>query len=144
MENRPIQRYQVIEIQIPTGTTATQFQIPDQPQLRNSRIWQIEAYINGNITKSPVSGSDLLSVADSQRCFLSLYEGDLERVKNIPLLRLNNMQTGTTTTPFVANASNFNGIIISWTKSFLKFWQAAPTGGVVVALGVTYTDENNL
>lgn len=144
-----IQRYQAIEIPIPNGTTSTQFNIPDQPQLTGSDgnpvvIDAIEAYNDENIPYSPVSGSLLVTVADFKNCNLNLYQGDLIILNNLPLQILNNVGTGQGNAfdgAVVNKALLRNLINISWTKSFINFKNTAGpiTGDKVFVLGVYYS-----
>lgn len=144
--NVPITRYEVIEINIPTGTTLTQFNFPDMPNLRNAKILAVE-YISGIlVTKSPNTLSEPLSFNNAASCFVNLYQGDLQRIKNLPLVFLNpytiNDTTGANNVTHAYNQTRFNGIIVSWTKCFIKFSQA-PDGGTVVSFGVTYVQPED-
>jgi hypothetical protein len=131
-------RYEVIEVQVPTGATLTQYQFPDKPNLRNAQITAIEYIAAGNTTVSPNTGATLLSNADAEKGFLNIFKGDLQRVQNMPLLRLN---------PLLKNAANninayetmmFDRLMVSWDKCFVKFYTAPATTGCVIAFGVYY------
>ena len=136
---RPIKRYEVLEINIPSGTTGTIFQFPDQPQLRNAKILGVDYIPATIVTASPNSASALLTIADSKKCTVSFFEGDLERVKNLPLSFMQRLSEDATAIPSNNGFQQlFDGIVISWTKSFVKFSTAPATGNVKVCFGVTY------
>lgn len=141
---RPIKRYEVLEINIPASTTGTIFQFPDQPQLRNAKIFAVDYLPATLVTASPNSGSALLSIADSKKCTVSFFEGDLERVKNLPLVYLQRATDGGVTIPNTQGMQQlFDGIVVSWTKSFIKFG-SAPTGDVKACFGVTYLQPEDV
>jgi hypothetical protein len=154
MEQFRIQRYQAIEIPIPSGTTSTQFNIPDQPQLTGSDgnpivIDAIEAYNEGNMQYSPVSGIPLISTSDFKQCNINLYQGDLIILNNLPLPVLNNIASGQNTAFDAATTQRAllrNLINISWTKSYMNFKNTggAIGGGTVFVLGVYYSVYPNM
>lgn len=130
-------KYQAIEIAIPSGTSATVFYFPDQPQLANAQIQLIETYTITSVSKSPMTGGTTISVADQKAGNLTLYWEDQQILQNMPLLRLNKMVT---TDPYVNLLENMSGQSISWTKSYVKF-AAAPTGATVLTFGVYYSGK---
>lgn len=154
MEQLRIQRYQAIEIPIPSGTTSTQFNIPDQPQLTGSDgnpvvIDAIEAYNAATFAYSPVSGAAMVTSANFDLCNLNLYQGDLIILNNIPLPILNNVGSGQGTAfdgAVIQKALLRNLINISWTKSFINFKNTggAITGDKVFVLGVYYSVYPNM
>ena len=73
-----IKRFQAVEINVPSGSTLTRFQFPDQPQLRNAKIQGIQVYTPTAITKTPLSGATPTTLADLKQSFLTLYQGDLQ------------------------------------------------------------------
>jgi len=141
---RAIRRYEVLEINIPASTTGTIFQFPDQPQLRNAKILAVDYIPATLVSASPNSASALLSIADSRKCTVSFFEGDLERVKNLPLGFLQRLNENTIVIPTSGGFQQlFDGIVVSWTKSFIKF-STAPTGNVKVCFGVTYLQPEDM
>ena len=132
-----IKRFEAVEINVPNGSTLTRFYFPDLPQLRNAKIEAIQVYIAGAISATPLTGSTPVTVADAKKSFLTLYQGDLQLIYNIPILGLNNIQEGTTT-PFVFELPSMNDIDISWTKSFVSLPTALATTNVAYSFGVYY------
>lgn len=141
--NIPITRYEVVEVQIPNGTTLTQFNFPDMPNLRNAKILAIDYLPFDIINKSPNTGSELLTFVDSQQCFLNIYQGDLQRIKNMPIVSANQLTVSGGSMINSFNQLRFNGIVISWTKCFLKFITSPATDNVVVSFGVTYVQPED-
>jgi hypothetical protein len=132
-----IKRFEAVEINVPNGSTLTRFYFPDLPQLRMAKIEAIQVYVAGAISATPLTGSTPVTVADAKKSFLTLYQGDLQLIYNIPLLGLNNIQEGTTT-PFVFELPSMNDIDISWTKSFVSLPSALATTNVAYSFGVYY------
>ena len=132
-----IKRFESVEINVPNGSTLTRFFFPDLPQLRMAKIEAIQVYVAGAISATPLTGSTPVTVADAKKSFLTLYQGDLQLIYNIPLLGLNNIQEGTTT-PFVFELPSMNDIDISWTKSFVSLPTALATTNVAYSFGVYY------
>lgn len=137
-------RFEAVEIQVPSGSTLTRFFFQDLPNLtgRNGypvKIQSIVFYNRDIISKSPLTGSNLVTTADMQKSFLTIYQGDLQILYNIPVVSLNNLQTGTSSAPFsslqplLCNLEN-----ISWTKSFVSLPSSLSTTDVVYAIGVYY------
>lgn len=132
-----IKRFEAVEIPVPNGSTLTRFYFPDLPQLRNAKIEAVQVYMAGAISATPLTGSTPVTVADAKKSFLTLYQGDLQLIYNIPLVGLNNIQEGTST-PFVFDLPSMNDIDISWTKSFVSLPTALATTNVAYSFGVYY------
>jgi hypothetical protein len=139
------QRFEAVEINIPTGTTLRKFNFPDLPNLTGRNgfpviIDSIEFFSNDATPVSPITGSDVVSNVDLQNSFLTIYQGDLQVLYNYPcaaLVRVGDVGSG------------FNGAVIklpllrdlinvSWTKCFISTPSGAPTGNTVYSIGVHY------
>lgn len=147
-----IQRIQMIEINIPNGSTLTQFSFPDQPQLTGNAglpvvIDSITTYTSDTLQKSPLTFGNVLISADIQNSFLTLYQGDLATINACPLVDL--VQTASIVSPTygangVINRPIFRNLInVSWTKSFVRFGTAPSTTNVNIVFKVCYTVFNN-
>ena len=140
------QRYEAVEIQIPAGTTLTKFNFPDLPNLtgRNGQpviIDSIVFYSSYTLLSSPISGSNVLDVQDMRKAYLTIYQGDLQVLYNIPLVQLsfvtdpaNTLRGGVINQPILKDLIN-----VSWTKSFVSFASAPSSTDVVIVVGVHYT-----
>jgi hypothetical protein len=131
-----IKRFQAVEINVPSGSTLTRFQFPDQPQLRNAKIQGIQVYTPTAITKTPLSGATPTTLADLKQSFLTLYQGDLQILYQLPILAFNNIQD--LTSPHVWELPEMNDIDISWTKSYISTAAALGTTGVTYSFGIYY------
>jgi hypothetical protein len=131
-----IKRFQAVEINVPSGSTLTRFQFPDQPQLRNAKIQGIQVYTPTAITKTPLSGATPTTLADLKQSFLTLYQGDLQIIYQLPLLAFNNIQD--LTSPSVWELPEMNDIDISWTKSYISTATALATTSVTYSFGIYY------
>ena len=133
-----IERFEAVEISVPSGSTLTRFQFPDLPQLRNAKISAIQVYTAGSITATPLTGSTPVTTADLKKSFLTLYQADLQLIYSLPLISLNNMVTGATPDPYTFELPEVNGITVSWTKSYVSLPSALATTGVAYSFGVYY------
>lgn len=127
-------KYQVIEIQL--NTTALSYKFPDQPNLRNAVIDQIEVYTPAFISKSPITYGTMPTLADLQKCYLVLNVGSDQDVQKRPALLFSQVNDGTS--PFVTFMDGIRNKIFSWDKCTVEF-ASAPTLSVL-SLGVYYDD----
>lgn len=141
-----ISRFEAVEINIPSGSTLNKFFFPDLPNLTGRdgypvSINSIVFYTGEEQTLSPLSGSTLVSQADLQKSYLTLYQGDLQILYNIPVLSLNYVRVNSTSTmPFVNTQPAFDNLKnVSWTKSFISLPTAPGTTNRVYSIGVFYT-----
>jgi len=132
-----IERFEAVEIAVPSGSTLTRFYFPDLPNLRNAKITGIQIYTAGTITATPLTGSTPVTTADLKKSFLTLYEGDLQLVYNVPMLTMNNM-VNSAADPYTFELPTINGITISWVKSYVSLPTALATTSVAYSFGVYY------
>ena len=119
-------RYELLEIQIPAASTATRFNIPDQPQLRTDQdadiiIQAIETFDIFGIPLSP-NAIALPTDAQLQQTYLVLYVEGEESIYRVPLLSLkriaNEINAVPQNAPFVYDLFKFRNIQVDWTKSY--------------------------
>jgi hypothetical protein len=132
-----IDRFEAVEISVPSGSTLTRFYFPDLPNLRNAKITAIQVYTAGTITATPLTGSTPVTTADLKKSFLTLYEGDLQLIYNTPLLGFNSI-VNSAADPYSFELPAINGITISWVKSYVVLPTALATTGVAYSFGVYY------
>lgn len=132
-----IERFEAVEIAVPSGSTLTRFYFPDLPNLRNARITNIAIYTAGTITATPLTGSTPVTTADLKKSFLTLYEGDLQLVYNIPMLSFNSI-VNSAADPYQFELPSVNGLTVSWVKSYVSLPTALATTGVAYSFGVYY------
>jgi len=141
----PVTRFEYVEIPIPSGSTLRQFPFPDLPNLRNAKILSMELFYNidpnTNATYAP-SGSQTMGLSIMVNCYLTMYEGDLQIVKDMPVVKLQHFTYNNVDDSIFSISTEkqvaFNGPIISWNKSFVRFSRALSETDVVVAFGITY------
>ena len=138
-------RFEAVEIQVPSGSTLTRFYFQDLPNLTGQKgfpvqIQSIVFYNRDVMSKSALTGSNLVTTADMLRSFLTIYQGDLQVLYNIPVVSLNALQTSASSTaPFTSFQPLLNGLEnVSWTKSFVSLPSALTTTDVVYCIGVYY------
>ena len=132
-----IERFEAVEIPVPSGSTLTRFYFPDLPNLRNARITNIAIYTAGTITATPLTGSTPVTTADLKKTSLTLYEGDLQLVYNIPILSFNSI-VNSAADPYQFELPSVNGLTVSWVKSYVSLPTALATTGVAYSFGVYY------
>jgi hypothetical protein len=132
-----IERFEAVEINVPNGSTLTRFYFPDLPNLRNAKITGIQVYTAGTITATPLTGSTPVTTADLKKSTLTLYEGDLQLVYNIPMLNFNNM-VNSAADPYTFELPAINGMTLSWVKSYVNVPTALATTNVAYSFGVYY------
>ena len=132
-----VQRFEAVEISVPSGSVLTQINFPDLPNLRNARIDRIVFYTAGTISATPLTGSTPVTTADMKKSFVTLYEGDLQLLYRVPILEFNNI-VNSATDPYQNDPLDINGITISWTKSFISLPSALATTSVAYSIGVFY------
>lgn len=138
-------RYEMLEIQIPANSTATRFNIPDQPQLRTDQdadiiIQGIETFDIGGVTLSP-NNLAVASTANLLQTYLTLYVEGEESLYRIPLIQLKRIANETATSPYQWTLQKLKNVQVDWTKSYF-FTPAAYGAGIFTTfsflLGIHY------
>jgi len=132
-----INRFESVEVLIPSSSTNTRYYLPNLPNLSGALISAIQVYTPGTLSASPNTGSTLVTEADLKKSFITLYSGDLQLIYNAPLLAFSNI-INSATNPYTNSLPDINNMIISWTKSFISLASAPATTNCVYALGVYY------
>jgi len=132
-----INRFESVEVLIPTSSSNTRYYLPNLPNLSGALISAIQVYTPGTLSASPNTGSTLVTEADLKKSFITLYSGDLQLIYNAPLLAFSNI-INSASNPYTNSLPDINNMIISWTKSFISLPSAPPTTNCLYALGVYY------
>jgi hypothetical protein len=78
-----------------------------------------------------------------KKATITLFSGDIQLVYNMPLLTLNNIvgydSTSTQNNPYVFLLPDIQGLIISWTKSYITLSSASASSTIAFSFGVYYT-----
>ena len=131
-----IDRFEFVEIYVPANSTATRWAFPDLPKLRYTALLAMELYTVSAVTACP-SGRPPISVANTQKAFVTLYADERQDIYRVPLVALNRVQASTD--PFVRALSLFKGQKITWDKSYVEFATlTAPAVDSSIAFGVYY------
>ena len=128
-----LERFEAVEIPVSSGSTLTRWYFNDLPNLRNAKITAIQIYTAGTISATPLTGSTPVTTADMKKSFLTLYQGDLQLVYNVPMLTLNNM-VNSAADPYTFELPAVNDLTISWVKSYVSVPTALATTGVAILL----------
>jgi hypothetical protein len=131
-----IEKFEFVEIYVPSGSTATRWAFPDLPKLRYTALLAMEYYSVSAIPNAP-SGRALISVANAQKAYLTLYADERQDIYRVPLYSMNRIQASTD--PFVRPLSLFKGQKITWDKSYVEFTTlTAPGADQSICFGVYY------
>jgi hypothetical protein len=141
-----VSRYEAVEVSIPSGSTLSKFFFPDLPNLTGRdgypvSINSIVFFSSDATTLSPLSGSSLVTQTDMQKSYLTIYQGDLQVLYNIPVVSLNYVRAASTSTmPYVNEQPELMSLKnVSWTKSFISLSTPPGTTNRVYSIGVYYT-----
>ena len=137
-----VQNYDLIEIVVNQSSTATKFFVPDQPNLRFVSLLNLVCYTPNVVSTSVLSGNSLLSVANLQKTYLTLYYNDKESVSKIPILELNRIASNSSSAdPYSFSITPFAGQQIVWSKSYIQTptaYSSISSANYSVLLGVYY------
>jgi hypothetical protein len=116
-----------------SGNQTTKIQFPDQPYLRNKAITSIEIVTQGEMSESP-SGRTPLTIAQMQKCYLTLYLTDAQNPNNVGewiqltpftlLHRAQNSGSSTTSMPFVRQMYDLQSQVVYWEKCYISISSA--------------------
>ncbi|GEM_PF-1999226 len=134
----PVFRQEVIEVEIPAGSTVSTFYFPDMPNLRNAKIFGIDFCSLSVMSVSPQTGKTIIDNVMAKKAVVNLYQGDLQRVKYFPLNFMNRVIDSDSASPYTNMQQMFGGMVISWTKCFIEFKGELTSTGFVVPLIIYY------
>lgn len=107
-------------VTVPTGTGGTQFNFPDQPNLRGVPVHAISVYWSMFLTPD---GAQLPDISIIKQSFLVLYVKNDEYIR-IPLSHLiTNYASGNSTSSIPVNSNGYipmGGLHVIWSKSYVK------------------------
>jgi hypothetical protein len=131
-----VNRFEAVEIIIPSGSTATRFYFPNLPNLTNALVDRIvlfpsNAASNSILTGGAPAGNDAITQST-----ITLYQGDLQLYYQLPLNAL--LNNANDISPYYNIPLDLDSIEISWTKSFISSPFSQDTTGVVYSFGVFY------
>ena len=137
-----VQNYDLVELVVNQSSSATKFFFPDQPNLRFVSLLNLVCYTPNVVTTSVLSGNALLSVANLQKTYLTLYYNDKEAVSKIPILELNRIASNSSSAdPYAFAITPFAGQQIIWAKSYIQTptaYSSISSANFSVCLGVYY------
>jgi hypothetical protein len=111
--------YNFINIQLVVNSNTGKFYFPDLPQLRTAKIQAISFYSRVSTMTKDINNVNLVTVADTSNCFLTLYSGNKEAIQNLPLYKLINVtqtQQGNNDGLF-----QFDNLVVDFSKSYVQF-----------------------
>jgi hypothetical protein len=118
-DQKPLDRFELVNIVVPASSTLTEFYFPDLPQLRTAKIQAISFYCDISTMTKDINNVNLITVNDATATFLTLYSGNKEAIQNLPLYKLIN-----TTQGLVGNNDGlfqFDNLVVDFSKSYVQF-----------------------
>ena len=130
-------KYEFVEIQVASGSTAVRYSFPDLPKLRYTALQAITAYTTNSLTYCP-SGNAVVNQTIMKTAYLVLYANERQDLYRIPLVELNRIQNASTD-PFVRSLWETNNQKVTWDKSYVEL-SSVPTfsSAQSFAFGVYY------
>lgn len=129
--------YNYLNVQIVVNENNNKYYFPDLPQLRDAKIVGISFYPTISATNNvDINNVPLISVADAQNAYLTLYSGEIEALQNIPLIKLLNVYFNDVGAggQYFGNPEGIfaiNDLVIDFSKSYVSI---APTATITGAL----------
>lgn len=121
--NSKIIRNEFFQIDIPAGVTVDTIKFPDNANLRNVHLLNIETYAAQDNQKNTPNGASLVDIAMLCNTYLTLYDYTGKMVLNLtPLSNFHtiNTQDPRTSVSYEANPRDFVGQFIDWPRSTIK------------------------
>jgi hypothetical protein len=131
-----VNRFEAVEIVIPTGSNLTRFYFPNLPNLTNALVDRIVLFNMKATNTSVLTGGTIATIEDITQTSITLYQGDLQLYYNLPLTTLINVASYDTV--YYNIPIDIDGMEISWTKSFISSPIAQNNTGVVYSFGIYY------
>jgi hypothetical protein len=144
-----------LNVQIVVNNLNDKYYFPDLPQLREAKITGISFYPKlSTTTNLDVNNVPLLNITNAIKSFLTLYSGDVQKVQNLPLMKLKNLwiqETNGGGAPENFNNNKvgnqegifqLNNLIIDFSKSYVSLASnqtITQTLPVSINFGVYYT-----
>lgn len=139
---KKIIRHELVSVTIPANSTATRFNIPDLPNLRNVHLWGIQVYTVNQVFTDINSGNAVLThTAVLHNSFLTLVNyGGKEFLKQAPSIMFNTIQANlnTSTNWNELDIKSFAGQKVNFPKSYIEFSTAPATANNTVYLFSVY------
>jgi len=124
--SKKIIKHELFEVNVPAGTSLTQFPIPDLPNLRHVQLWGIQSYYGGIVPNSVISNKAVVSKADFKNSFLTLvdYKGR-QFLNQAPLQMFQTIEDNLVETALPASTQEkdfkcFCGQAVNYPKSFIN------------------------
>lgn len=137
--------FAMVELFVPVGT-GNFINFEQQPQLttlidQEIKIMGIEVYTPAVLANAP-SGQPNAPVPELQKCLFTAINDDMQRIYQMPLLKLNNMQTldgAGDLVPHSYDLQLFDRLNkVAWTKSKIEFTTPPANLPWSICLGIYY------
>lgn len=132
-------KYQSVEIPVLEGASQ-KIMIGDRPELRATSTQRVAIkgieVVTAAVSPTTPLGDTTAPLTELKKASLVLNVGGLESIFQIPLLKLNRVNDGTS--PYSPNPVQFEDLPdVNWSKSYIQF-SSAPVGPYSFLLGVDY------
>lgn len=130
-------KFEFVEVQVASGSTATRYSFPDLPKLRYTALQAVTAYTVNSLSNCP-SGNAVVNMTIFKTAYLVLYANERQDLYRIPLIELNRVQNSSTD-PFVRSLWEGMNQKVTWDKCYVEL-ATVPTFATAAsfAFGVYY------
>lgn len=120
MNNTIVDKTYTAEIIIPASSTKQQILFPTLQNLDSKLTQAVISFNPQTLTHSP-TGVVTANLAVMKSIYVTLVQGDVNQIWNIPILSLCTLQSSLSATETIANkyALEFNNLNIIWAKSYI-------------------------
>jgi hypothetical protein len=133
-----IDKYELVEVQIPSGSTATRFFFPDLPKLRGKKVTAINTWNSASNPLTP-SGGVLIGPYDMKQSYVTFYTDGRQDLWRIPLLQLHIVSYASGYDIAVRDTAIMEPQTITWEKSYIEVGQAIGGTPCSYMFGVYYS-----
>lgn len=146
---KKIIKHELVEVQIPAGTTLTRFMFPDIANLRNTKILGLQIYENPQVPFSILSQKPVTDANINELAFVSLsnYGGkyflNKAPVRMFQSIAINSVSN----TAYETDTKNFTSQMINYPQSFVEVSQSVALLALVDTVflfSVYYYDLNDV
>jgi hypothetical protein len=137
-DTKAVSYFTLVQINTAAGAATTNYQFPDQPELRGRKIQKIVAYNDQQVPSTP-NNIPVVTLANLSESYLVLYVNEREDIK----MSLTHLVSSTSSTGATFATNNgylpLNDLNIIWSKSYVKVPSGnLITGGASFIFGVFY------
>jgi len=151
MKRDILYKHELVEVNVPAGSTNSKFYLPDLPNIRNVHLWNIELYTGQDVPKSIISGNNVVPFPLFRSLFLTLqsYNGkNFVYQRPAPTFKYTQnilAAAADSLTEFYPRA--FAGQKVNWPKSYIEVADVSLISGVeaqTILISIEYSEVESI